>query len=650
MIYKGLLLKELNKKEITLNNSVISYKDSILTIKGNTSFVYGLGERFNQVNQLGLNVENKVTEQFCNQGDRTYFPLPFFFLENNLGFYINTKKVFEYKLTSELIEISMLEENVEVYILDGTYKEIISDFISITGEALNPPKWIFGPWMSGHRWNSQKLIMEQLQTLEQLEIPMTSLVIEQWSDEATFYTFNQAKYEPKVGPLSYEDYSFDESSLWPNPKQMIKDIHEAGLKVLLWQAPMVKELEPHEIENKQHTIDREYVVKNNLVVKEGDKPYQIPKGNWFPGSMVPDFTNPETVKWWFGNRKYLTDIGIDGFKTDGGEFIHKSNTTFHNGETGYEMLNDYSRRFIESYKNNLNDNQVLFSRAGYTGQQSNTIHWVGDQKSTWEEFRSQYSAGLSASLSGQHLWSFDIGGFAGDLPSVELYLKATQLAVFTPVMQLHSEPIGGQFALLDPSEVMNNERTPWNIANYYNRQDILPNIKKLYWLRMNLLPYIYSETLKAIEAKSTVMKHLIVDYPKDDLAKHINNQHLFGDLMVVPVLNENQEEVEVYLPEGNWYNIFTNELLEGKKQYIFAAAEYDMFVFIKEGNALILNNDSLFSKATNSLEEENLHIFLYGSKGKSRVLNDDYDYSIEWDKNSFELSGHVPDKLEVIFQ
>ena len=649
MIYKKLSLADLEKSTIKLNDYAISYSESVFSVTGNTTFVYGLGERFNSVNQLGLDVLNRVEEQFCNQDKKTYFPLPFFILENNLGIYVNTKNVFVSKFRKDNIQISDLSKDTEIYILNGTYKEIIADFITITGEALIPPKWVFGPWMSGHRWNSEKLIREQLDKLTELELPITSLVIEQWSDEATFYTFNGAKYDVKEEGLKYEDYSYEDSAFWSNPKQMIEDIHKAGIKVLLWQAPMIKELEEHESENPQHSLDMKYVVDNDLVVKLNDSPYTIPKGNWFPGSMVPDFTNPETIKWWFNKRQYLFDIGIDGFKTDGGEFIHKLDTTFNNGDTGLEQTNNYSITFIEAYKNNISKDSALFSRAGYSGAQSNTILWAGDQKSTWEELRSQYNAGLSAALSGQHLWSFDIGGFAGELPSVELYMRATQLAVFTPIMQFHSEPVGGQFALLDPSKVMNNERSPWNIANHYDRQDILPHIKKLYWLRMNLIPYIYSETLKAIEAKSTVMKHMIVDYPNDPIAKHINHQHLLGDLLVVPVLKENTNQVEVYLPKGTWVNIFTDDVFIGEKNYTFDIEEYDMLVFIKEGNAILINNLSLFSKKDNKLADDKLNLLLYGNQGSTRILSEEYDYTVKWKDNIYEVSGLHPKQLVVNF-
>ena len=78
------------------------------------------------------------------------------------------------------------------------------------------------------------------------------------------------------------------------------------------------------------------------------------------------------------------------------------------------------------------------------------IHWAGDQQSQSSELASALRAGLSAALTGIPFWGFDIGGFAGPLPTLDLYRRATQLACFVPVMQWHSEPDGGQFRELMP--------------------------------------------------------------------------------------------------------------------------------------------------------------------------------------------------------
>ena len=71
-------------------------------------------------------------------------------------------------------------------------------------------------------------------------------------------------------------------------------------------------------------------------MNQDGSPYEIPEGNWFAGSYIPDFTREETKEFWFHKRKYLLDMGVDGFKTDGGEFIYQENILFADGTTGKE--------------------------------------------------------------------------------------------------------------------------------------------------------------------------------------------------------------------------------------------------------------------------------------------------------------------------
>ena len=148
--------------------------------------------------------------------------------------------------------------------------------------------------------------------------------------------------------------------------------------------------------------------------------------------MVPDFTNPATVESWFAKRQYLLDMGVDGFKTDGGEFIHCVDARFHDGTTGREGMNRYCRDYTERYRDFAGPERVIFSRAGFSGQHTVPCHWAGDQQSQNRELASVLRAGLSAAASGILFWGFDLGGFAGPLPSLDLYRRATQMASSAP--------------------------------------------------------------------------------------------------------------------------------------------------------------------------------------------------------------------------
>lgn len=596
--------------------------------------VFGLGGRYNCINQKGKTVENVVEEVFCNQGDRTYFPLPFFLLDNGYGFFVDSKNTLTFEFEEPIIIKGFDLERDKLYVFNGSYKECIRDFIKLTGEAMQAPKWVFGPWISAHRWNSQKMVDEVCKKIRKFDIPISALVLEQWSDEATFYIFNGATY-PDKPVLKYEDFSF-ENSPWYNPKSMIEDLHKMEIKLILWQCPVVKHIPKDESYNERHTKEWEFVKNEKLVVWGEEEPYTIPDGHWFNGSMIPDFTNPKSREWWFNNRQYLIDIGVDGFKTDGGEFIY-SEVSNYIGETKEQLKNNYALEYVKAYSEFLGDDKVAFSRAGYTSQQKYTLQWAGDQKSTFSELKAIYNAGISASLCGQINWGFDIGGFSGELPSRDLYLRANQLAVFSPIMQIHSEPVGGQFSAIDPIKKFNNERTPWNMAG--DDLEFLSDIRKYYYLRMNLMPYIYSEYLKALEEKSTLMKHMNIDFTGD----YPPEQYVFGKLIVAPVLSDEkimeEKEIEVILPQGDFYNIFTKEKVNGKTT-LTEISNYDMHVYIGAGSALVTKyKDLIPQKIDNKLETEQLYFRLYGLVGEYRYIDERDDFLICWNGTKVSIVG-----------
>lgn len=625
-------------KEYQFEQVKVSFTDAIV-ISTMYEQVFGLGERYNSINQKGNKVLNMVEEKFCNQGEKTYFPLPFFILDNGFGFFVDTKEAIEFEFGEDIRIKCNNIELIKLYVLNGSYREIISDFIHLTGKQKIAPKWIFGPWISAHRWNSQEMVEDVLMKLDEHNIPITVMVLEQWSDEATFYIFNGAKY-PDKECLNYDDFDFSISP-WKNPKKMIEQLHDVGIRLLLWQCPVVKKIPENEPYNSRHAKEWDMVKEKSLSVLSTEGPYIIPEGHWFNGSMIPDFTNQDTLAWWFGNRRYLMDIGIDGFKTDGGEFIYDCATNFI-GETELELKNNYCLEYVKAYNDFLGCDRVAFSRAGYIGQQTHTLVWAGDQKSTFEELRSVYNAGINASFCGQINWGFDIGGFSGELPSVELYFRATQLAVFVPIMQIHSEPVGGQFSVTDPTREFNNERTPWNMTA--DDEIALSEILALYRLRMNLIPYIYSEYLKALSENSTIMRHMNVDY----VGNYPNDQYIFGQIIVAPILEEKCEIKEVVLPLGTYYNIFTNEKIIGT--YVSESIRRDsVLAFVKEGNAIVTALPNLKpERIDNKLAYKKLYFRLYGNKGMYRYVDQENDFTIFWNDNEKDIKGTVNVLIETM--
>jgi alpha-glucosidase (family GH31 glycosyl hydrolase) len=345
-------------------------------------------------------------------------------------------------------------------------------------------------------------------------------------------------------------------------------------------------------------------------------------------------------------RRYLVDeLHVDGFKTDGGEFIYDDSVVFFNGKKGNEMRNPYPNLYVNGYYNFLQRNDgITFSRAGYVGAQTNPMHWAGDQVSTFEELQAQIRAGLSLGLSGVPFWGFDIAGFAGELPTTELFLRATEVATFSPVMQFHAEPRTGQFGDCNRRSWV-NDRSPWNMAEVNKDDNIIEVYRKYANIRMNLIPYIYNEAYYCAKNGRPLFGHLIIDYPKDEKVLNMEDEYLFGRyILVAPFVKEGMTEREIYLPEGTWYDFWTHDKIEGCKTYRFKGEAHEIPVFVKAGSLIPLNLGDGFSlgeSVGNKMNTySNLCFNLYGETGES-YFHDDLgnDFNITYKNNEILIKG-----------
>lgn len=552
---------------------------------------WGFGERFNSLDQRGNMLDVRVYEQYKNQGLRTYLPVPFFVSSQGYGLYLDTARYVVYDLAaSEQDRWSFRAELGEPEGLScdlflGEPKQVIPAFVKRTGQPVLPPAWAFGPWMSGNDWNSQAIVEQRLSESARHGIPASVLVIEAWSDEATFYIWNEAQYEPRAAdePLTYADFVFPAEGKWPDPKRMIDDLHCQGTRIFLWQIPVLKKMARDHL---QHQLDESHMLEQGFCVKESDgRPYHV-RPFWFHEGLVLDFTNPQAVEWWLRKRQYLlTELGVDGFKTDGGEHLFGRELRFADGHRGDELWNVYPNLYVGAYHQfarSLGREIITLSRAGFTGAQAFPCHWAGDEDSTWEAFRASILAGLSAGISGISFWGWDIGGFSGRIPTAELYLRSTAMAAFCPIMQYHSEHSARQQPCRD--------RTPWNIGARAGDPQVVPVYRKYANLRLNLLPYLYSEAAKGTERGLPLMRALCVEHPDDEHWREFPYQYYLGDqLLVAPVVESGVDASRVYLPAGAWYDFWTGRLVPGG-QGIDCPAPIDQIpVFAKAGAIIPLN-------------------------------------------------------------
>lgn len=547
---------------------------------GENERFYGLGERFNALSQRGNVLDIRCYEQYKNQGKRTYMPIPFLLSSHGYGLWVQSSRWMQFDLAASDDALWVLEADLgseETLRLRWFYDSdpfiIIGQFATLSGPVKLPPQWAFGLWMSGNEWNSQAKIIQEVEASLAHGISPAVLVIEAWSDETTFYIWNDAQYTPVAGSqrLRYEDFSFPSDGKWPDPKGMVDWLHAHDIKLLLWQVPVLKDAgKPHP----QHDADRAYYEQAGFGVREADGSLHHVRPFWFRGGYLWDVTNAAERAWWLNKRAYLLeDLGIDGFKTDGGEHLWGETVVFADGRSGADVWNEYPRHYTEAYHTFANQYReaITFSRAGFTGSQGAPLHWAGDENSTWDAYRHSILAGLSAGVSGIPFWGWDFGGFSGEIPDAELYLRAAAMAVFCPVFQYHSE----YNAHRQPS----HDRTPWNIQARTGDERVIPIFRSLVDLRHTLMPYIWGEAQFSAQTGQPMMRAL---HLTDVNASQY--EYLFGrDLLISPVVQPSVTSWEIYLPEGKWRWLWSEQIFEGGRTIQVEAPLDRIPVFAREG-------------------------------------------------------------------
>lgn len=593
---------------------------------------YGFGERYNAIEQRGEVIDCYVYNQYRDQGTRTYIPIPFYMTNRGYGCHIDTATYTKFDLACELkdkctmiFEQNAKTTNTEIQFYFGDYKKQLTAYTKATGTPDMVPAWALGPWMSSNNWDRQFIVEKEVEATKKHNIPATVIVLEQWSDEATYYMFNDAIYDlQQPGHVhQYDEMEFPSWGRWPDPRKMVEELHGDNLKLILWQIPIQKYLNKQEHPLKDQ--DEAYMIENGYVVQNEDgSPYRIPE-NWFTNSLIMDFSHEEGRKWWFDKRQYLIELGVDGFKTDGGEFVFGKHLQFANGKTGSEMRNLYPNDYIETYYSFAQQNGgITFSRAGYTGAQNFPAHWAGDERSTFDAFKRSLVAGLNAGLAGIVFWGWDLAGFNGEIPTAELFMRSSSMATFCPIMQYHAES----------KAEFNQDRTPWNIASRTGEDRVIDVYRYFANVRMNLIPYIFHESKKACQTGFPLMKALVLDYPDDIRVDGLYDQYMFGEAMLVaPIIEEEAITRKVYLPNGTWVDLWSNEVHHGPVVITSKAEVDEIPVFVRMNSAILMNVDEtgqLGSSVGNDLSQYQMPLCkVYCESSFEETIEDHLGHTIE---------------------
>ncbi|MFP4566453.1 MAG: TIM-barrel domain-containing protein [Spirochaetaceae bacterium] len=518
--------------------------------------VYGLGEKTGFLDKRGRVYRMWNTDESTHlpTADPLYVTVPLVIRADRLGavgvfldeparswFDIGSARTDAWSMAAESARLDLY------IIVADQVSGVVERYTALTGRMQLPPVWALGFQQSRYSYYPDTRVREVAETFRSKKIPC----------DAVYLDIHYMR--------GYRVFTWDPER-FPSPARLIRELSDIGMRVVTIVDPGVK-------------LDPEYEVYRSGL--DGDHYCRRPTGEVYEGevwagpSAFPDFTRAATRSWWAELHENLFAHGVAGIWNDMNEpadfsgdfavrtdFTPPADVTVRPDGEGTRALERYHnvyghnmcRATAEAFERHLPEQRpFILTRAAYAGTQRYAAVWTGDNHSWWEHLASMIPMVLNMGLSGFPLVGADVGGFEADA-TPELYARWIEAAAFTPFFRAHTS-------------ALSRAHEPWSfgteveqIARYYVA------------LRYHLLPYIYGLFHDAARHGAPPARPLLWHYPADERTWNLNDEFLLGpDLLVAPILSPGARARSVYLPEGQWYDFRSGELLEGAGDVIAAA-------------------------------------------------------------------------------
>jgi alpha-D-xyloside xylohydrolase len=526
------------------NNGSAHYLSAQLNL-GVGELVYGLGERFTAFTKNGQSVDIWNADGGTSS-EQAYKNIPFYLTNRGYGVFVNNTGKVSFEVASETVEkvqFSAQTHDLQYFVIYGpTPADILEKYTALTGRAPQLPEWSFGLWLSTSFVTNydEKTVTAFIDEMEKREIPL---------DVFHFDCFWMREYQ-------WCDFQWDPRT-FPEPAAMLARLKAKGLKISLWINPYIGQASPLFAEGKAGGY---FLKRHDGSVWQWDL--------WQAGNAIVDFTNPAARDWFKSKLRPLLEMGVDCFKTDFGERI-PTDVTYFNGADPHQMHNLYTQLYnatvwelLQEVKGN---DAIVFARSATAGGQKMPVHWGGDNTSSFESMAESLRGGLSLSLSGFGYWSHDIGGFEGT-PDPAVFKRWLAFGLLSSHSRLHGNE---------------SVRVPWSID-----EEAVDVTRSFVNLKKKLHPYLV-EIMKEVTAKGLpMMRPMLLEFPDDPTAWFLDQQYMLGpDLLVAPVLSANGD-VTFYLPDGEWRNYFTDQIIQGGRWFTESHGFMTLPLFVRGGGSL----------------------------------------------------------------
>ena len=588
--------------------------------------IFGLGQNVRGIDKRGHRYESWNSDIFNHTEERpslygSHNFLVFFRPDRLFGIYLDDpgKIVWDLGCTRyDTAEITVESGSLNLYLLEeDSLTELARAFRSLTGRSYLPPRWAFGYIQSRWGYAGEDEVREVAAEHRKRHIPLDALCLD----------------------IDYMD----------------------GYRNFTWRKDAFADLKRFQAAMKKEHLRLVPIIDAGIKVEEGYAPYDSGKARdafckkedgsdfvaavWPGRCCFPDFLR-EDVRRWFGSLYTpLLEAGIEGFWNDMNEpalFYTDEGVAdafaladrIRSGSVDYEAAWGLMRAFSgiannpEDYRrfyhrpdgkpvrhdrvHNLygadmtratseafrcfapDKRMLLFSRSSFIGAHRYGGMWQGDNFSWWSHIKLALQMLPNLNLCGFLYCGCDLGGFGCDTTE-DLLERFLQLGVFTPLMRNHSA-------------LHTREQEIYRFASWEIMRDTLT-------VRYALLPWLYSEFMKAALTDGMLFRPLAFDFPQDRRAVHTQDQLMLGDgCMIAPVYEQNAAGRYVYLPE---------DMLLIRFRF---AADYDL-VPLEKGDHwidLALNEFPLFVR-----------------KNRAVFLCPGGEYSEELDDSRFTVLGQI---------
>lgn len=600
--------------------------------------IYGFGLQLRSLNQAGRKRTIKVNSDPVADTGESHAPAPFYVSTAGYGIYVDTYRYTTFYMgtntnkgsSSEKKEVNQAHKEfsesaiyalkkakeerniiidiahapgVTLYVFAGAVKEVVQRYILFCGGGVLPPMWGLGMWYRSYGGSNQDTIVRTAEDFRKDDMPVDVLGL-----------------EPGWHSHSYS-CTYDWSYLFPNPQEMIDKVKKLGYELNLWEHIFVYPASE---------------IYEDLLPYAGD--YEVWNG------LIPDFSMNEACEI-FGklhSRKFIQK-GIGGFKLDEcdnsdynpSNWSFPDTTEFPSGMDGEQMHMAvgglYQKLLYELFKK---ENRRTYSQVRSSGALSASLPFVlySDLYNHKQFIRGMVTSGFSGML-----WAPEVRNCKNE----QDLFRRLQTIVFSEHALLNCWRIPGP-----PWKQVDIQK---NLAGeWMETQEYCTEVCRRYFkLRKSLLPYLYSAYAEYYLYGIPPIRALVMDYPEDEKVRNCDTQYMFGSSMLVaPLVYEEGERKNVYLPQGIWYDLFTGKKYEGGNEYEIYVSYEDIPVFVKEGTLLPMAEPVSCIDETTVFK---LHMLQFGEETEAFVLYEDDFVSFDYEYGKMnKVTVSVTDTGELV--